>query len=478
MIEEYNEKAFENIKHFDEFGNEYWEARELMPLLEYSKWENFHKVIKRAIIACETSNNNINDHFPEFRKMVDIGSKTKRETIDYHLSRYACYLIVQNANPRKKSVALGQTYFAIQTRKQEITELEYSKLSEDEKRLYTRILVNNKNKYLFKTAKESGVENFGKFNNFGYKGLYNGETAKQIAKRKNIKEKILLLTPYINEEILSNLIKNDITLTIDSVKGAGLVNEISKKLNKKVYAHIKIDTGLSRYGFDYKNYKEIINMIKENENIIFEGIYSHFSNSLASDNSFSNIQYERLINVIEKIEKEKITFKYKHICNSSGFFKYKDKHLNAARVGSAFSGCATGIKTDLNKIGLFHTKLTKVRNIKKGDYVGYANSYIAKKDMKIGILETGYYDGVGLELITQRFKFKSRLKNALLSLKSLIKGDNMTLNIDGKIINVIGQIGMHDVVIDITGLDYKEDDDIYFYYRPVYINENVKRVYK
>ena len=263
--------------------------------------------------------------------------------------------------------------------------------------------------------------------------------------RKNIKEKILLLTPYINEEILSNLIKNDITLTIDSVKGAGLVNEISKKLNKKVYAHIKIDTGLSRYGFDYKNYKEIINMIKENENIIFEGIYSHFSNSLASDNSFSNIQYERLINVIEKIEKEKITFKYKHICNSSGFFKYKDKHLNAARVGSAFSGCATGIKTDLKKIGLFHTKLTKVRNIK---------------------------------LITQRFKFKSRLKNALLSLKSLIKGDNMTLNIDGKIINVIGQIGMHDVVIDITGLDYKEDDDIYFYYRPVYINENVKRVYK
>ena len=91
-----------------------------MPLLEYSKWENFHKVIKRAMIACETSNNDISNHFPEFRKMVDIGSKTKRETIDYHLSRYACYLIVQNANPRKKSVALGQVYFAVQTRKQEM----------------------------------------------------------------------------------------------------------------------------------------------------------------------------------------------------------------------------------------------------------------------------------------------------------------------------------------------------------------------
>ena len=128
--------------------------------------------------------------------MVDIGSKTKRETIDYHLSRYACYLIVQNANPRKKSVALGQTYFAIQTRKQEITESEYSRLTEDEKRLYTRILVNNKNKYLFKTARESGVENFGKFNNCGYKGLYNGETAAKLKKDNIGNEDDACLTHY------------------------------------------------------------------------------------------------------------------------------------------------------------------------------------------------------------------------------------------------------------------------------------------
>ena len=111
-IKEYTEKTFESIKHIDEQGNEFWEARELMPLLEYSKWENFHKVIKRAKIACETSNNNVSDHFPEFREMVDIGSGTKRETIDYHLSRYAC----KNANSRKKSVTFGQTYFALQTR--------------------------------------------------------------------------------------------------------------------------------------------------------------------------------------------------------------------------------------------------------------------------------------------------------------------------------------------------------------------------
>lgn len=222
-LEKYTDKTFNDIKHIDNYGNEYWEARELMPLLEYSKWENFHKVIKRAMIACETSSNNINDHFPEFRKPIVGGKGNIQKVIDYHLSRYACYLIVQNANPRKKSVALGQTYFAIQTRRQEITELEYSKLSEDEKRLYTRILVNNKNKYLFKTAKEAGVENFGKFNNYGYKGLYNGETAKQIAKRKNIKENEDILDYMGSEELGANLFR--ITQTEAKLKKDNISNE-------------------------------------------------------------------------------------------------------------------------------------------------------------------------------------------------------------------------------------------------------------
>ena len=221
-LETYSESIFENIKHIDEFGNEYWDARELMPLLEYSKWENFHKVIKRAMLACETSNNKVSDDFPEVRKIVEAGATTKT-ILDYKLSRYACYLIVQNANPKKKSVALGQTYFAVQTRKQEITELEYSRLSEDEKRLYTRILVNNKNKYLFQTAKDAGVANFGKFNNYGYKGLYNGETAKQIAKRKNIDEHEDILDYMGSEELGANLFR--ITQTEAKLKKDSVDNE-------------------------------------------------------------------------------------------------------------------------------------------------------------------------------------------------------------------------------------------------------------
>lgn len=222
-LEEYKERTFEDIKHIDDLGNEYWEARELMEVLGYSKWGNFDKVIDKAKITCEISNNKISDHFADVGKMVPIGSGAERLQESYNLSRYACYLIVQNADPRKKAVALGQTYFAVQTRKMEITEEEYAKLSEDERRLYIRINVTNKNKLLAKSAKEAGVENFGKFNNYGYMGLYNGETAKQIAKRKNISEKEDILDYMGSEELGANLFR--ITQTEAKLKKDNVNNE-------------------------------------------------------------------------------------------------------------------------------------------------------------------------------------------------------------------------------------------------------------
>ena len=206
-IETYNEKMFEEIKHIDDKGNEYWEARELMPLLEYSKWENFHKSIKKAMIACETSNNNISDHFPDVRKTITMPKGATKTVIDYKLSRYACYLIVQNANPKKKAVALGQTYFAIQTRKQEITEKEYSKLSEDEKRLYRRRQTKDGNKTLYRIAVKKGVKNFDKFTNAGYKGLYNRETANDIAKSKGLRYREEILDHMGSEELGANVFR-------------------------------------------------------------------------------------------------------------------------------------------------------------------------------------------------------------------------------------------------------------------------------
>ena len=181
---ENNNQTFESIKHMDENGVEFWYARELMNVLQYAKWENFKKVIEKAMIACENSGISIKDCFLDVRKPI-ISGKGKEEFIEDHkLTRYACYLIAQNGDSRKKVIALAQTYFAVQTRKQEISEKEYSMLTEDEKRFYQRDLTRKGNYSLNQAAKNAGVKNFDKFHNAGYKGLYNGETADDITKRK------------------------------------------------------------------------------------------------------------------------------------------------------------------------------------------------------------------------------------------------------------------------------------------------------
>lgn len=156
---EINNITFESIKHIDEYGNEYWEARELQGALQYTEWRKFEGVIDKAKIACEWGGYKALDHFGGAAKMVEIGSSTKREVPDYKLSRYACYLIAQNGDSRKKSVALAQTYFAVQTRKMELTERDYSSLTEDEKRFYQRNLTKKGNYSLNQTAKKAGVKN-------------------------------------------------------------------------------------------------------------------------------------------------------------------------------------------------------------------------------------------------------------------------------------------------------------------------------
>ena len=217
----YNESVFENIKHIDENGIEYWEARELQKVLEYKEWRKFEGVINKAKQACDTSKFNVSEHFVGADKMVKTGD-SMRSIKDYKLSRYACYLIVQNADSRKKVIALGQTYFAIQTRKQEISELEYEKLTEDEKRFYQRSKVRKENYALNQTAKKAGVKNFDKFHNAGYKGLYNGETADDISKRKGLRYREDILDNMGSDELAANLFRISLTnqkINNEKIKG-------------------------------------------------------------------------------------------------------------------------------------------------------------------------------------------------------------------------------------------------------------------
>ena len=203
----YSKKSFEDIKHIDEDGSEFWYARELMPVLQYSNWQNFEKLIEKARVSCKNSDISEFEHFIDVNKLSKRANNAEVEIKDYKLTRYACYLIAQNGDSRKKVIALAQTYFAIQTRKQELTEKEYSMLTEDEKRFYQRDLTRKGNYSLNQTAKKAGVKNFDKFHNYGYKGLYNGETADDIAKRKGLRYREDILDNMCSDELIANLFR-------------------------------------------------------------------------------------------------------------------------------------------------------------------------------------------------------------------------------------------------------------------------------
>ena len=242
QIEEYNETVFENIKHIDEYGNEYWLARELQIVLDYKKWQKFVNVIENAKMACEQSKFIIDEHFTQVGKTSKMPNGGVKNVLEYKLSRYACYLIVQNSDPRKEIVALGQTYFAVQTRRQELTEKEYSMLTEDEKRFYQRDLTRKGNYSLNQTAKKAGVKNFDKFHNAGYKGLYNGETADDIAKRKGLRYREDILDNMCSEELVANLFRISQTeskLKRDNVKGENKAKETHYEVGKEVRNTIK-----------------------------------------------------------------------------------------------------------------------------------------------------------------------------------------------------------------------------------------------
>ena len=239
-----NTKLFEDIKHYNEFDMEFWYARELQEVLEYSKWDNFQKVINKAKEACKNSNNNVEDHFAEVGKMVELGSGAEREIKDIILSRYACYLIVQNGDPKKEAIALGQTYFAIQTRKQELSE-QFTELTEDKKRLAIRNELREHNKNLAEAAKDAGVEThqeYAVFQNYGYMGLYGGMKANDIHKVKGLKPSDKILDHMGSTELAANLFRATQTeekLRREKIQGKENANKTHFEVGKKVRQTIK-----------------------------------------------------------------------------------------------------------------------------------------------------------------------------------------------------------------------------------------------
>ena len=239
----YTESLFESIRHVNKYGQEFWYARDLQIALEYTEWRNFCKVIEKAKEACRGSNNAVSDHFVDVNKIVNAGA-TSKDIGDIQLSRYACYLIVQNGDPRKKVIALGQTYFAVKTRQQELIE-NYENLSEDQKRIAIRQEMKEHNKMLVAAAKDAGVEttlDYAIFQNYGYMGLYGGLKASDIKERKGLKKSQDILDYMGYEELAANLFRatqTEAKLRRENIQGKQEANKTHFEVGKKVPDTIK-----------------------------------------------------------------------------------------------------------------------------------------------------------------------------------------------------------------------------------------------
>lgn len=243
-LQNYNESIFEGIKHTNEYGQEYWNARELYKALEYTEFNKFLPVINKAMKACEASGNSILDHFAEVSEMVDIGSGAKRSVEGYTLSRYACYLIVMNGDPRKEVIALGQTYFAVKTRQQELID-DYDEMSEDRKRIAIRQEMKEHNKKLADAAHDAGIttpREYAIFQNKGYQGLYGGLGVKEIHDKKGLKKSQQILDHMGSTELAANLFRATQTeekLRREDIQGKKAAGQTHYDVGKKVRQTIK-----------------------------------------------------------------------------------------------------------------------------------------------------------------------------------------------------------------------------------------------
>lgn len=230
--------VFESIKKTNEYNSDYWSARDLARELGYSEYRHFLPVVEKAKLSCKNSGQSIKEHFEDYLDMIELGKTASRELSNVRLSRYACYLIMQNADPSKEIVALGQTYFAIQTRRQEVQQ----QLIEDQKRIFLREQVTAHNKHLAEAASIAGVKNYGVFTNYGYKGLYGGLTTQDIHRIKKLKVSQQILDHMGSEELAANLFRatqTDAKIRREDIKGEARANQTHFEVGKKVRQTIR-----------------------------------------------------------------------------------------------------------------------------------------------------------------------------------------------------------------------------------------------
>ena len=286
-----------------------------------------------------------------------------------------------------------------------------------------------------------------------------------------------MLSSTCLKEDVQSLIENNITLTIGSVESAKIANEIASEKNKKIKAHLKIDTGFGRYGFIYTEKDDILKTIKQNSNIEFEGIFTHFSIAFYDD-KITKEQFEKFMNVVKFLEENNIKFKLKHACNSSAFVKFPEMHLDAVRVGSAFVGrLSVENKIGVKKIGILESKVAEVRTLPVNFNIGYSNIYLTKKETKVAIIPVGHSDGFNVSSRQDMFRKVDKLRYILNDIKGFFKKQYLKVNINNKNYKLAGRLGMYHSTV-IVDENVKVGDKAIYDVNPIYIDPRIRREYK
>ena len=290
-----------------------------------------------------------------------------------------------------------------------------------------------------------------------------------------ITQNILMLSSTSIEQEIRTLIKNDIIITIGSKESAEIVDKIGQELNKKVKAHIKIDTGFGRYGFVYNNRDEMIQILKTKTNIKIEGTFTHFSNAYYDD-KYTKLQFDRFINCVEVLKMNDIETGMLHVCNTSAFTKFPNMHLNAVRIGSAFTGRISFKNSmGLRKIGYLKSNISEIKELPPKFNIGYSNVYQTKKNTKVAIVPSGYSNGVNIEIGKDMLRPIDKIRYVVQDFKNLFKKQRLFVEIKGKRYPILGRIGTFHITVDITGSDIKINDEVLLSTNIKHIDSNVER---
>ena len=287
--------------------------------------------------------------------------------------------------------------------------------------------------------------------------------------------KILMLSSTAIKEDIKTLIGNDIILTIGSKEAAEAIDKIGQDLNKKIKVHLKIDTGFGRYGFIYSDREEIIKIIKPLKNIKIEGTFTHFSNSYYDD-KYTKIQFDRFIDCIETLKMNDIETGMLHVCNTSAFIKFPNMHLNAVRIGSAFTGRISFTNSmGLRKIGYLKANVAEIKELPKNFNIGYSNSYKTKRATKVAIIPCGYMDGVNIHTGKDMFRGIDKIRYIVRDIKDALKKQQLFVTINNKKCPILGRVGTYHVTVDITGKNVKIGDEVIFNANLKHIDSSIRR---